>query len=69
MLLLLVGYSRQDYGDYSAAAPGNGCYKCSARNRTLRCVQGAELEMVAVLEELNRTGKRAGSIFVCVLIM
>lgn len=27
LLLLLVGYSRQDYGDYGAAAPGNGCYK------------------------------------------
>lgn len=27
LLLLLVGYSRQDYGDYGAAAQGNGCYK------------------------------------------
>ncbi len=66
MLLLLVGYSRQDYGDYSAAAPGNGCYKCSARNRTLRCVQGAELEVVDVLEELNRT--KEGGEYLCVCI-
>lgn len=32
MLLLLVGYSRQDYGDYSAAARGNGCYKARRVN-------------------------------------
>lgn len=40
LLLLLVGYSRQDYGDYGAAAQGNGCYK-ARRATELTLKEGA----------------------------
>lgn len=40
-MLLLVGYSRHDYGDYGAGSQGNGCYKAH-RGDNLTSRQGVE---------------------------